>query len=158
MTTEEPLRIEKGGSLDLPSVMQVMEDGFDPAFGEAWTAPQCAGLLPMPGVWLILAREGRSAAGFVLARIVADEAELLLLAVRRDRRRRGIGRMLLDRFCADASARGARRFHLEVRDGNRAIALYREAGFEEVGRRRNYYRGYEGALFDALTLAKYPNV
>jgi ribosomal-protein-alanine N-acetyltransferase len=154
----EPVRIEQGGPLDLPSVMQVMEDSFDPVYGEAWTAPQCAGLLPMSGVWLILAREGRSATGFALARIVAEEAELLLLAVRRDRRRRGIGRMLLDRFRADASAKGGRRLHLEVRDGNEAIALYREAGFEEVGRRRNYYRGFDGALFDALTLAKYPDI
>jgi [ribosomal protein S18]-alanine N-acetyltransferase len=158
VTMVEPCRIEEGGPLDLPSVMEVMKDSFDPAYGEAWTAPQCAGLLPMNGVWLILAREGPFPAGFALARIVAEESELLLLAVRRDRRRRGIGQKLLDRFCADASARRARRLHLEVRDGNRAIALYANAGFEEVGRRRNYYRGENGALFDALTLAKYPDI
>jgi len=154
----ESPRIEEGGPLDLPSVMEVMEDSFDSAYGEAWTAPQCAGLLPMNGVWLILAREGRSTAGFALARIVAEESELLLLAVRRGRRGRGIGRKLLDRFCVDASVRGARRLHLEVRDGNRAIALYGNAGFEEIGRRSNYYRGENGALFDALTLAKYPDI
>ena len=37
---------------DLDAVMEVMQDSFDPAYGEAWTAAQCAGLLPLPGVWL----------------------------------------------------------------------------------------------------------
>jgi ribosomal-protein-alanine N-acetyltransferase len=149
------LRIDEGGAADLPAVMAVMADGFDPAYGEAWTGPQCAGLLPMKGVWLTLAREGGEVVGFALARIVVTEAELLLLAVRRDRQGHGIGADLLECFCAAAAKRGARRFHLEVRDGNCAIALYRQAGFEEVGRRRNYYRGADGVLFDALTLAKY---
>ena len=60
-----------GGIADLDSVMTVMDDSFDPRFGEAWTASQCAGLLPMPGVWLILAREGDAAIGFALGRAVA---------------------------------------------------------------------------------------
>src|SRR3954453_1473795 len=96
-----------GGVAALDSVMRVMDDSFDPRFGEAWTASQCAGLLPMPGVWLILAREGDAAIGFALARAVASEAELLLLAVRRGAQGRGIGKMLLERFAEDAKARGA---------------------------------------------------
>jgi ribosomal-protein-alanine N-acetyltransferase len=74
--------------------MRVMEDSFDPAFGEAWTAPQCAGLLPMAGVWLSLARRDDAVIGFALARIVGDEAELLLLAVGRSSQGKGVGQML----------------------------------------------------------------
>lgn len=134
--------------------MDVMEDSFDPAFGEAWTAPQCAGLLPMPGVWLTLARQGDAMVGFALARIVLREAELLLLAVRRNWQRQGIGQRLLEDFVSRALLRGAERLHLEVRDGNHAINLYRRAGFTQVGRRRNYYNGRDGQLYDALTLSK----
>ncbi len=146
--------VEEGGILDLDQVMQVMTDSFDPAYGEAWTAPQCAGLIPMPGVWLTLAREGGSPVGFALARVTVREAELLLLAVKRGSQRKGVGRRLLERFVEDARARGAEQLHLEVRDGNKAMRLYESADFREVGRRKNYYTGADGQIYDALTLAK----
>jgi ribosomal-protein-alanine N-acetyltransferase len=148
------IRVDPGSAADLPAVMRVMEDSFDPAYGEGWTGPQCGGLLPMAGVWLNLAREGEEVVGFALSRVVAGEAELLLLAVRRDRQKRGIGQLLLNRFTDDARDRGARQLHLEVRDGNPAVRLYKQAGFSHAGRRRNYYSGRDGQLFDALTLAK----
>ncbi|HYG46744.1 MAG TPA: ribosomal protein S18-alanine N-acetyltransferase [Allosphingosinicella sp.] len=148
--------INEGGAADLESVMRVMEDSFDPAFGEAWTSPQCAGLLPMGGVWLSLARQEGEVIGFALGRIVANEAELLLLAVRRSSQGKGVGQMLLDRFASVAASKGAEQLHLEVRQGNHAVCLYSRNGYREVGRRRNYYNGRDGQLFDALTLAKYP--
>lgn len=146
--------ISEGDVADLEPVMRVMTDSFDPAFGEAWTAPQCAGLMPMAGVWLSLARDGGEVVGFALARVIAGEAELLLLAVRRDGQRRGVGGSLLRRFEQIAATRGAARLHLEVRDGNHAVKLYSRAGFREVGRRHAYYRGKGGEVYDALTLAK----
>ncbi|HEX8063228.1 MAG TPA: ribosomal protein S18-alanine N-acetyltransferase [Allosphingosinicella sp.] len=146
--------LAEGGPADLAAVMRVMEDSFDPAFGEAWTAPQCAGLLPMSGVWLSVAREGEAVIGFALGRVVRDEAELLLLAVHRSSQGKGVGQMLLERFGAVAASKGAEQLHLEVREGNHAVRLYSRNGYREVGRRRNYYRGEDGQLFDALTLAK----
>jgi ribosomal-protein-alanine N-acetyltransferase len=148
------IRIDPGSIADLDAVMTVMDDSFDPRFGEAWTASQCAGLLPMPGVWLTIAREEDAPVGFTLARAVAGEAELLLLAVRRDAQGRGIGRMLLDRFAKDAAGRGASRLHLEVREGNHAVSLYERGGYTLIGRRRNYYSGHAGQTYDALTLAR----
>jgi ribosomal-protein-alanine N-acetyltransferase len=146
--------IAEGGAADLAAVMRVMENSFDPAFGEAWTAPQCAGLLPMTGVWLSLARRDGAVVGFALGRIVRDEAELLLLAVHRSSQGMGVGQLLLDRFGSVAASKGAEQLHLEVREGNHAVRLYSRNGYREVGRRRNYYNGRDGQLFDALTLAK----
>jgi ribosomal-protein-alanine N-acetyltransferase len=143
-----------GGIADLDAVMNVMDDSFDPRFGEAWTASQIAGLLPMPGVWLILAREADGVIGFALGRAVAGEAEVLLLAVRRNAQGRGVGKMLLDRFAEEAKGRGAMRLHLEVREGNHALSLYERADYTLIGRRRNYYSGRAGQTYDALTLAK----
>jgi ribosomal-protein-alanine N-acetyltransferase len=156
--TIDTIQVAEGSLLDLDAVMRVMEDSFDPAFGEAWTAAQCAGLMPLPGVWLSVARDGGALVGFALGRIVLDEAELLLLAVGREEQRRGIGQLLLDRFQTVAAARGATRLHLEVRDGNPAMNLYRRGGFIEVGRRRNYYTGRTGQVYDALTLSRTPFV
>ncbi|HEX8215822.1 MAG TPA: ribosomal protein S18-alanine N-acetyltransferase [Allosphingosinicella sp.] len=152
--TDGNITVEEGGIADLDSVMAVMNDSFDPCYGEAWTAPQCAGLLPMPGVWLTLARDGECVIGFAMGRAVAREAELLLLAVREKDRHRGIGRQLLESFVERATALGSRRLHLEVREGNHAVKLYSRAGFTEVGRRRDYYSGRDGQIYDALTLAR----
>ena len=155
-TVENPVRLSRGASRDLDPVMAVMEAAFGDRYGEAWTRSQCAGILPMTGVTLTVARECRneSIVGFALFRSVAGESELLLLAVMPDEQRRGIGRALLDEFIEAARRDGAGRVHLEVRDGNPAIAMYRAAGFAPVGRRRKYYHGADGRHFDALTFAR----
>lgn len=148
------ITIRECGSDDMDAVMGIMGAAFEPTYGEAWTRSQCAGILPMAGVSLRLAeRVDGSIAGFALLRAIADEAELLLIAVDPDARQNGIGAALVDDFVVLATARGARRLHLEVRDGNTAIVLYERAGFSLVGRRRDYYRGLDGHKRDALTLA-----
>jgi [ribosomal protein S18]-alanine N-acetyltransferase len=152
----ETVRIELGTSEDLDAVMEVMNRAFGDRFGEAWTRSQLAGILPMGGVVLSIASDSKSekAIGFSLLRSVADEAELLLLAVLPDRHRQGIGGRLLDHFIREAELGGVTRIHLEVRDGNPAVEMYRNAGFEPVGRRRNYYQAADGARYDAITFAK----
>ena len=149
------LELTDGGAADLDAVIDVMDAAFDDRFGEAWTRSQCAGILPMSGVRLVVARfaDGR-AAGFSLQRTISDEAELLLLAVSPEFRRRGIGRMLLDQFMDNARKHGASRVHLEVREGNPAVIMYRSAGFSVAGRRRKSYRGRFGGEFDGLTLSR----
>ena len=108
----------------------------------------------MAGVELTLATDNEAVVGFSLVRSVADESELLLLAVMPTHQRRGVGARLLEEFVQSARGQGVRRVHLEVRDGNPAIEMYRLAGFDAVGRRRNYYRGSDGRQFDALTFAR----
>ena len=153
--TRVEMRIERGNSRDLDSVVAVMDSAFDDRFGEGWTRSQCAGILPMPGVSLTIARtEEGETAGFSLYRIIAGDGELLLLAVDPKFRRQGIGWALLTRFMDEARDDGCGKIHLEVRDGNPAIAMYRSAGFEAAGRRRKYYRGRTGGEFDALTFTR----
>ena len=143
--------IVTGGADDLAAIMPIMADAFDPQFGEAWTAPQCLGVLAMPGSQLFVAR-GAAPCGFALARTIAEECELMLLAVSRQSQRQGLGRALLATTIDHARMMKASTVFLEVRDGNSAISLYSSAGFEIVGRRSRYYRGLNGDLFDALTL------
>ena len=152
----EAIRIETGTVENLDAVMEVMDCAFGARFGEAWTRSQLAGILPMAGVALIIACDSKSpqAVGFSLSRTVADESELLLIAVRPERHRQGIGRRLLDHFMDQAGHSRVARVHLEVRDGNPAIQMYREAGFAPVGRRRNYYHAPDGNRLDALTFAR----
>ncbi|MBA3512704.1 ribosomal protein S18-alanine N-acetyltransferase [Sphingomonas sp.] len=151
----EAIRLLDGKSTDLSAVMTIMNGAFSERYGEAWTRSQCAGILPMAGVSLVLAQDNghEQPVGFSLFRTVADEAELLLLAVAPDHQHRGVGRLLLEQFVERARGLGASRVHLEVRDGNPAVQMYRRAGFKPVGRRPNYYRGSDGRQYDAITLA-----
>ncbi|NUQ17794.1 MAG: GNAT family N-acetyltransferase [Sphingomonas sp.] len=151
----EKVRISPGTADQLDAVMKVMDAAFGDKFGEAWTRSQLSGILPMAGVSLTLAveRASDSAVGFSLCRTVADESELLLIAVLPGEQRRGVGTLLLDDFLGRAREQGASRVHLEVRDGNPAIGMYRGAGFSPVGRRRNYYHSTSGKRYDAITLA-----
>lgn len=152
----DDVRIEPGTSRDLDAVMRVMDAAFGTRFGEAWTRSQLSGILPMAGVSLLLASDRASGeiVGFSLFRTVAEESELLLVGVLPSSQRRGIGRRLLDEFVDCSRERGVGRVHLEVRDGNAAMSLYRATGFSAVGRRRNYYHGETGKRFDAITLAR----
>lgn len=151
----EQVRITPGSADRIDPVMKVMDRAFGEKFGEAWTRSQLSGILPMTGVFLILAINGASddVVGFSLFRTVADESELLLIAVLPDEQRRGVGKLLLDDFLDRARAERVTRVHLEVREGNPAISMYRAAGFSPVGRRRNYYHGVDGKRYDAITLA-----
>lgn len=158
MKGADTLVLRPAGEADLPAVMEIMRTAFDPRYGEAWNAAQCAGMLNGLGAWLTLAEHDGRPAGFALARETAGEAELLLIAVEPGARGHGIGGALLAAVADACRSRGASRLFLEVRASNSAIALYRARGFEKVGERRGYYRGRDGDLFDAhsysLSLAK----
>ncbi|ASY43124.1 MAG: ribosomal protein S18-alanine N-acetyltransferase [Pseudomonadota bacterium] len=135
----------------MADAMTVMEAAFDPVFGEAWTLPQLAGVMMMPGTWLTIARVDAAALGFALVRSVLDECELLLLAVDPAWRGRGIGEALLRDSLRTARRRGITSMNLEVRASNNAVHLYEKTGFEYVHRRPGYYRGNDGQLYDALS-------
>ena len=152
-TAPRMIELRSGDAGDLPTIVRLMEESFDPRFGEAWNSGQCLGMLALPGVWLTLALYNDAVSGFALSRVVAGDGELLLIAVHPDMRGRGIGAALLRGAIAQAREHGGERLHLEVREGNDAIALYAAHGFTPVGRRRDYYRGPVGTRIDALTFA-----
>jgi ribosomal-protein-alanine N-acetyltransferase len=148
-TVLNQLTLRRGTPADLPAVSEAMADAFDPRFGEAWTSAQCLGMLSLPGVWLTLGDREGGLVGFALARAIAGDAELLLLAVRPGARGQGIGATLLRSVIDDARERGADVLHLEVRADNSAARLYNMHGFQKVGARRDYYRGRDGRQYDA---------
>ncbi len=147
------IEIREVGAEAIDEVMATMELAFDPAYGEAWTKGQSLAMLDLPGVWISLARYEGEPAGFALSRIVADEAELLLLAVTPRYRGHGIGSALIEKTCGISRDRKAFRVFLEVRHNNPALQLYLASNFSIVGRRQGYYRGKDNQLHDALTLS-----
>lgn len=76
---------------------------------------------------------------------VLDESELLEIAVQPAMQGRGYGKALLAQAIALARRNGAVRMFLEVRESNaRARKMYTSFGFEETGRRKNYYPTEDG--------------
>ena len=121
---------------------------FGPA--EAWSVAMFAAQLGLPGVFALFVEAG----GVLVARVAADEAEILTLAVAPGARRAGMGRALVRAAAARAREAGAARLFLEVASANAgALALYVGCGFARVGQRRRYYADGDDAVVMALDLA-----
>jgi ribosomal-protein-alanine N-acetyltransferase len=115
-----------------------------------WSAQEFRDLLAAPRVFL-LTLDDRA---LLMGQVVADEAELLTVAVLPEARRQGLGRRLVADFLDEARRRGAAAAFLEVAAGNAAArALYARAGFVESGRRRGYYHG-PGGSDDAVVMRR----
>jgi ribosomal-protein-alanine N-acetyltransferase len=120
------------------------------AFAAPWSAGEFADLLSQPGVVAIAESDG-----FVLIRIVLDEAEILTLAVLPKARRLGLGRRLVEEAAIAATQAGAARLFLEVAENNApARALYDRAGFSQIGRRKAYYAAADGSRTDAVVMSR----
>ncbi|WP_301332514.1 GNAT family N-acetyltransferase [Parerythrobacter lacustris] len=145
---------------DIDRIMEVMDDAFEPRWGEAWTRGQVSSLLTLPSTHYRLVDSAGArpvdhapTAGFTLVRAVPGEEELLLIGVKPQDRASGLGRKLLDFLVRDARSRGAERVFLEMRENNPAVNLYVNAGFRQIGRRSGYYKTTDGVRLDAITFA-----
>ncbi len=116
---------------------------------EPWSRSLFAGELRLPdgaNQWLV-AEEAGSVIGFAGVMVMADDAHVMNIAVDPDRRREGLGAMLLERVLRAAADRGATAATLEVRPDNRAArALYRRFGFRRAGKHPGYYADGSDAM------------
>ncbi|HEY2034384.1 MAG TPA: ribosomal protein S18-alanine N-acetyltransferase [Rhizomicrobium sp.] len=116
------------------------------AFARAWDEIAMRRLLDGPGVFALVAEED-DLDGFILARVAADETEILSVAISPDMRQRGLASQLLKQACHRAAEEGAIRIFLEVAAANLpARNLYKKYGFREVGQRKAYYEDGDDAL------------
>ncbi|HEY5106813.1 MAG TPA: GNAT family N-acetyltransferase [Caulobacteraceae bacterium] len=124
-------------------------------FPAPWGAAQIGQLLGGPGSFGLLASAGRAASGFILCRVIADEAEVLTLATVPRHRRRGLARGLLAAGAEVARTGGATSLFLEVAEDNiPAVALYETERFVPVGRRARYYARPGESPVDALIMRR----
>ena len=121
-------------------------------FNDPWSVNSIVYELTNPlSLWLV-AEEAGIVVGYVGSQSVMDEADMMNIAVHPEYRRRGIAQELVHRLVTALRQKEVRRLTLEVRASNEpAKALYSGLGFEQVGRRPNYYRNPRE---DALILRK----
>lgn len=96
---------------------------------------------------------GNQQVGHGVLSAAGDEAHLLNLTVKPESQSNGLGGKLLEHLLERARSRGTETVFLEVRESNHpAIRLYDRCGFNEIGRRRDYYPAV-GGREDALVMA-----
>jgi len=151
MTSTAPA-LRQTGLFDAVVVSLLHGECFDEAH---WDERAVTEILALPGAYGFIALEHEAPAGFVLARVAADECEILSLGVRRTSRRGGLGRELLRAALSVATASKARAVYLEVAEDNAAARhLYEIEGFSVAGRRRGYYRRAGSPEVAALVLSR----
>ncbi len=125
------------------------------SFRRGWSEQEVEALLIDRHVIAHRAAIAGKLAGFIMSRLVEDEAEILSIAVAGRQRGRGLARKLLDLHLRRLAGLGARTVFLEVDEHNRpAIRLYDRAGFHEISRRPNYYLGSAAKAAAALVLRR----
>lgn len=161
---------------DLPEVLAIERESQ----AEPWSERSFGEELARPETWAFVARlsgtwgegiemhsrgsvglnfptdHGMPLCGYVCFWIVADELQIMNIAVHRSFRRRGIGWALLSHALGAGVASGARRAFLEVRKSNGgARKLYEKAGFSKVGERPGYY-GLDQEAAVLMEMVLYP--
>jgi ribosomal-protein-alanine N-acetyltransferase len=127
------------------------------SFAYPWNEADFERLLLAPEVVATGAIDVRDCnlAGFVLSRAALDEAEILTVAVARQRRRCGIGKSLMAAHLTGLAAIGVKRLFLEVdADNAAALALYASYGFRKVAERKGYYRTLDAKQAGALVMRR----
>ena len=117
------------------------------SFRRGWSEDEFRRMLADPNVLAHRTMIGRTLIGFIVSRLIGDEAEILSVAIGQTWRGRGFSRPLLDLHLRRLAGLGARTVFLEVDKNNApACRLYRHAGFYEVGQRQGYYDSGAAAL------------
>jgi ribosomal-protein-alanine N-acetyltransferase len=118
---------------DVRRIATMSRDLIEQGLDWRWTPPRITAALHDPAVNFAVARERGELAGFGIMQYKDDEAHLLLLAVDPARRRKGIGRALMQSLEATALTAGIGLIRLEARTGNaEARAFYRKLGYLDI--------------------------
>jgi ribosomal-protein-alanine N-acetyltransferase len=127
---------------DLPAVLRLEAALFgDEAWSEAMLTSELEGA-EASGRYYLVAEDAGGLVGYAgLLSPGGGQADVLTMAVVKDRWGQRIGAMLLDSLVAEAARQGCTEVFLEVRvDNDRAQRLYRSRGFAGIGVRRGYYQ------------------
>jgi len=132
--------IDLMGNKDLPEIMAIEKDSF----ASPWSERMFLDELKLKHSQCLVARlsQGKKSiiGAYLIFWIVADEAHLHNLAVKKEFRRQGLAHGFMNVMKEIARQAGAKAQTLEVRESNtEAIKLYRKCGFVVKGKRPLYY-------------------
>lgn len=132
------MRLRAAAPTDVPALAALEQLLFG---ADAWSEEAVAGDLDAPGRQVVVTEDDGVVAGYAVTALCGEVVDLQRIAVAPDHQRTGVATALLAEVVAAARREGARRMLLEVSTANAgALGLYAVAGFDEIDRRRRYYR------------------
>jgi ribosomal-protein-alanine N-acetyltransferase len=152
----KPFNIRELTSADATWMAELHRSCF--AEPQQWNADALCSLMVLKTNTSLGLMVNHTGVGFIIGSLVADEGEVLTLAIHPDHRRNGYAKLLIERLIEEGRPRGLEKIFLEVIETNTpAIKLYGALGFEIISRRTDYYRMPEGHAkkhMDGLVLSK----
>ena len=131
--------------------IESISDWLDKTTNNPWSVKAITEVLEKPHYRVLVSHSASAVKGLCLFTLVADECNLLYIAVNTQYRQQGIGRQLLNALITQSRQHNISRVFLEVRESNQAaIALYDAAGFINNGMRKNYYPAIKTVLVNQL--------
>ena len=129
---------------DLKSIKDILSSNFD----NFWSYDVLEDELECDNSYVIVAKNSENIiVGFAGLKVILDEANIMNIVVKKDKRNFGIGSLLLEEIIRYSKIHNATSITLEVNEKNiAAIKLYKKYGFKQVGLRRKYYNNEDNAI------------
>lgn len=122
---------------DLPRVCEIEDASFSAPF----PLKLYEAMMQVPSFVGFVVEDGGLITAYMVYSLVADQMEIITIAVAATERRKGYAKLLMQKLIDDAKAVGVSSIFLEVRRNNLgAHTLYSSFGFVDVGVRRGYYK------------------
>ena len=124
-----------------------IKDNLQKDFDDFWTPTILESELKNENSRYVVAKENNKIVGFAGIIILPDDIEITNIVTKKTERKKGIGKLLLDKIIEISNEEKKELLSLEVNEKNLiAINLYSKFGFEKVGIRKKYYNGIEDAI------------
>lgn len=133
------MQIREMKNSDLDQVIEIEQKLFPT---DAWTISLFLEELAQVPISrsVVVGQIGQEIIGYASLRFVGKEGDINTIAIAPSHQRKGYGNLLLTWLLENAKAKGVRELFLDVRaDNAAAIEMYKNAGFERIDIRRNYY-------------------
>lgn len=135
--------IEKMTLIDFENIKEKLQEDFD----EFWNSSILKSELESENSKYIVAKENNEIIGFAGIIVTPVDVEITNIVTKKSKRKKGIGKSLLDKLIEMAKELKSETISLEVNEKNNiAIHLYEKCGFEKVGLRKKYYNGIDNAI------------
>lgn len=135
--------IEKMTLVDFEAIKEKLQSDFD----EFWSPGILKSELENSNSKYIVAKENNEIIGFAGIIVTPIDVEITNIVTKKSNRKKGIGKLLLDKLIEMAKELKSEKISLEVNEKNNiAIHLYENCGFEKVGLRKKYYNGENNAI------------
>lgn len=140
--------IRRSRPADAPEIAELESE----IFSDPWSEGDVTSYICRETAMCFTATDESGVVGYIIGTKIPPEGEIYRIAVRSDKRQRGIGYRLLSYALKTELGEGVETVFLEVRSRNiPAIALYKAYGFSECGKRKNYYQNPSD---DAVVMVK----